>query len=226
VVGLNTLISEEKQVDNKINFTSFVKELIEFSKSMQEAESENVSYEQALRACYYISHVQPKQIGDILLFCVSLNCMNRYVKQNNSKFSNKYVFKNVGLTRLLGALNKNPKIDDVKILFDIDKEKNNTILYISICNMHFSFHSVSKKMKANIPSVYLDDFEWDGIKKQKCASSLFDTVESKWILISEKMQKSEGLKKRCIRISNKVLSGEMSKWQFLQCCNFIPKTTK
>jgi len=150
-------------------FEKYVSELIDYSKASQENE-EYVEHKNALKAYYYITHIKPTQIGDLLLYCSSLSLINRYVKQEDSILinKNKYSFKSNGLIRLMRFLQNKNKINGFEMMFEIDKDKgNSTILYTSVYGMHFCFHSVSKKLKEMIPKPYEAQFEWDGIKKTK-----------------------------------------------------------
>ena len=202
-------------------FKRFVDKLIVYSKSKQDDEEENVSYEEALKACYYITHIIPRQLGDLLLYCGSLSLMNRYVKQEGSEFYNKYIFKSNGLIRLVDLLNKCSFIEGFQMMFEHDANKeNSTLLYTSICDMHFSFHSVSKKLKNSIPKEYLGEFEWDGIRKQVCASSLFRMIEDNNLLLSRNGYKTLNIKESAKEIALDVINGRKSKRQFLQECNF------
>ncbi len=202
-------------------FKIFINELINYSKSVQDNEVEYVTQEDALKACYYITHIEPKKIGDLLLYCVSLSLMNRYVKQEDSIFRNNYLFKSNGLIRLMEVLPKDNKIEGFEMMFDVDKDKgNNTLLYISVCGMHFSFHSVSKHLKEIMPEIYDAYFEWDGIRKQICASTLFHMVESNDSFISESGYDTNNIKESASITADNVISGRMSLRKFRNICNF------
>ena len=150
------------------SFKLFINELIDYAKNAQDKPEEYINHEDALKACYYITHIEPKKIGDLLLYCVSLSLMNRYVKQDDSIFHNNYLFKSNGLIRLMEVLPSDNKIEGFEMMFDVDKDKgNSTLLYTSVYGMHFSFHSVSKHLKEIMPKIYEAHFEWDEIKKQK-----------------------------------------------------------
>ena len=198
-------------------FIDFINELKLYCENQQEKEIEEiVDYSQALKACYYISHLEPKSIGDLLLYCGSLSLMNRYVKQKDSKFYKKYFFKNYGLNRLIGILNKIPYIEGFEMKYETDN--NTPLIYTSICGLHFCFHSVKKELKDKIPEKYLGDFKWDGIKKQKCAHSLFNKIEDNDILLTQTYLREEARMK-----ADEVLSGKISKNDFINECGFFNK---
>ena len=86
--------------------------------------------------------------------------------------------------------------------------------------MHFCFHSVSKKLKEMIPKAYESQFEWDGIKKQKCANKILKKIKNNSLFVSKEGYKTKDIKKSAEEIAEKVLNDEMSLRQFKQICNF------
>ena len=209
------------------SFKLFINELIDYAKNAQDKPEEYINHEDALKACYYITHIEPKKIGDLLLYCVSLSLMNRYVKQDDSIFHNNYLFKSNGLIRLMEVLPSDNKIEGFEMMFDVDKDKgNSTLLYTSVCGMHFSFHSVSKHLKEIMPKIYEANFEWDEIKKQICASTLFHMVESNDLFFSESGYNTNNIKESAAIIANQYIKGEISLRKFRNVCNFYVYSKK
>ena len=106
--------------------------------------------------------------GDALLYCASLNLLNTYVKQKDSKIG--YVFKN-DIHYMLSVL-LNLDIQDVYI----DCQSQTSLLVVQIFSIQFSFHFIKKNKELDELSntYHCRELPWDGIRKQKCALTLFD----------------------------------------------------
>jgi len=125
--------------------------------------SEDIMEEDLVMAITYLNNIYIEDIGDVLIFLSALNLCNAYVKNNKSKFS--YVFKK-GIEYIIDVLNYN-QIDNIYI----NTSKNNGNLYIfQIGEIQFSFHDEKKVL---INHKYLKELEWDGVRKQNCAKSIF-----------------------------------------------------
>lgn len=103
--------------------------------------------------------------GDFLLFLACVNLLNSYVKQDNAKIG--YSFKREIDYFLEICLRKNNKM--LKICEENDGDKGN-LLIIQLYSIQFSFHSI--KYRYSETELY-KDIEWDGIRKQKCALTLY-----------------------------------------------------
>lgn len=141
----------------------------------QNLQKEIVSADKAVRALSYIEWLDISRIEDCFLFCAALNLCNTYVKQPGREID--YSFK-LKLPRLLNAV-VNKKIDG--ILFDFQKDKRTSLLLVQIGKVQFSFHGVQSDEILEILDKHKElksQIEWDGIRKQMCAVSVFDIAEN------------------------------------------------
>ena len=140
----------------------------------QSLQKEIVSEDEAVKALTYIEWLDISRIEDCFLFCAALNLCNTYVKQQGRKID--YSFK-AKLPRLLKAV-VNKRIDG--ILFDFQKDKRTSLLIVQIGKIQFSFHGVRSGEILEILDAHNElrsQIEWDGIRKQMCAVSVFDIAE-------------------------------------------------
>ena len=157
--------------------TDFVLLTEKFNKKFlmcQNLQKEIVSDDEAVRALSYIEWLDIFRIEDCFLFCAALNLCNTYVKQQGRKID--YSFK-LKLPRLLKAV-VNKGIDG--ILFDFQKDKRASLLIVQIGKVQFSFHNVQSDEILEILDKHKElksQIEWDGIRKQMCAVSVFDIAE-------------------------------------------------
>lgn len=140
----------------------------------QSLQKEIVSDDEALKALTCIEWLDISRIEDCFLFCAALNLCNTYVKQPGRKID--YSFK-AKLPRLLKAV-ADRRIDG--ILFDFQKDKRTSLLVVQIGKVQFSFHGVRSDEILEILDAHnelISQLEWDGIRKQMCAVSVFDIAE-------------------------------------------------
>lgn len=110
-----------------------------------------------------LNNLKINNIYDCLIYLSSLNLCNAYVKQTNSKIG--YSFKKY-IKTFIETINKL----EIPNLY-INKINNNGTLYIfQIENIQFSFHD---EKEVEINNRYKKEIPWDGIKKQKCAKTIF-----------------------------------------------------
>jgi len=167
-------------------FDNFCLELNEFCKNNQSQEKENVSDEKAFEALCYVSLISLKQQGDYLLFLSSINLLNAYIKQKDSKIS--YNFKNnIGI--FLDNLIINTNINELSFGYDKTDKK---CLIFDFNNIQFSFHHISTSKCANNIDIPINKV-WDGIRKQICSVSLFDLCKENKILFSNKTYRGKDL---------------------------------
>ncbi len=118
--------------------------------------------------------------NDVVLFCAALNLLNTYVKQPGSDIG--YSFK-AYINHLFVALSK-CNIADVKIGMNIKiSKKGNAIAYIivQINDVQFSFHQIKMSDAAYNVKNYsglVHNLEFDGLKKQICAVSVFEMAKA------------------------------------------------
>lgn len=168
-----------------MEFIKYTKELNELAKNLQE-EQEVIEEEDIIRAVTYLNNIYIDDAGDCLIFLSALNLCNTYVKQTNSKIG--YSFKK-GIKYLIDILNYR----DIKDIY-ICRSKNNGTLYLfQIGDIQFSFHD--EKM-AEINEKYLKDLSWDGVRKQKCAKSIFNSAISNKSRVTNKTYRGKNLKEK------------------------------
>ena len=150
--------------DNE-KFKLFCDELNDECRRLQNSDREKISDDDAFRAYLYIKLTKLELAGDFLLFLACINLLNSYVKQDDAKIG--YSFKREIDYFLEICLRKNSSM--LKICEENDGNKGN-LLIIQLYSIQFSFHSI----KYRYSEVELDkNIEWDGIRKQKCALTIY-----------------------------------------------------
>lgn len=154
-MNLHNITNELNEI-TKINMKNGTKEVV--SKAESEKDMDIVTK-------YFVHNEE-----DVLLFCSALNLLNTYVKQKDSDIN--YQFKGA-VARLAKAL-CHKTIGNIKV--DFHPEENN-LLIIKIFNMQFSFHGLRRTgliyaLASN--DSYSEKLEWDGIRKQTSASTIFN----------------------------------------------------
>ena len=114
--------------------------------------------------------------GDFLLFLACINLLNTYVKQNDAKIG--YAFKREIDYFIDVCIRKNNNV--LRISEENDGSKGN-LLMIQINSIQFSFHSALYK---NDGIVLDNTIKWDGIRKQKCALTIYNNCRSNKLLRS------------------------------------------
>jgi hypothetical protein len=134
---------------------------------------EQVTKEEALRAIAVLNQIRVFTKGDYLLYLASVNLLNRFVKFNRKLLN--YRFKNYLYPLLYQIMEDKPSF--INMFAHIDYQMHHlSLLMIDIEGIHFSFHSLDlniiKEMAAETHYTFTS-FDWDHIRKQKCASTLF-----------------------------------------------------
>jgi len=149
-------------------FETYCGNLNDLCKSMQAAK-ETVSKEEAARALEYAKTMGLEGAGDVLLFCASINLMNTYVKQPGCR-SFGYSFKGC-VPRLIDRVRSLP-IEGVRCSTQMDGK--NSITFVEVCGIQFSFHCVKGAKRSAGGAV----IAFDGVRKQRCAATLFRMAEA------------------------------------------------
>ena len=167
-----------------MEFINYTKRLNEIALSKQkEVEPELLTEEDIIKAITYINNMQIEDTGDCLIFLSALNLCNAYVKQNNSKIT--YSFKKC-IEYFIEVLNYR----NIKDIY-ISKIKNNGTLFIfQIGEIQFSFHD---EKSVDINKQYIKELSWDGIKKQKCAKTIFNSAINNKIRVTNKTYRNQDL---------------------------------
>ena len=168
-----------------MEFINYTKKLNELAKKLQN-ETEIINDEDIIKAITYINNMIIEDTGDCLIFLSALNLCNTYVKQTNSKIG--YTFKKY-IEYITDILN-HKNIKDIHI----SKIKNNgTLIIFQIGEIQFSFHD-EKRIEIN--EKYQSDLTWDGIKKQKCAKSIFTSATNNKLRTTNKTFRNHDLEEK------------------------------
>ena len=165
-----------------MEFLTYTKELNKQAKNLQES-TEIIEEEDIIRAVSYLNNIYIENTGDCLIFLSALNLCNTYVKQNNSRIG--YSFKK-GIKHLIDILNYR----NIKDIYIDSTQNKGTLFIFQIGEIQFSFHD-EKKTKIN--EKYQKELSWDGIKKQKCAKTIFYSTVSNTIRVSNKTFRGKDL---------------------------------
>ena len=184
---------------NYDNFYVFCHEINKLCITHQNEEKEIISDKDAFEAYSYIKYMSIYDTGDVLLYCTCLNLLNTYVKQPDCKIN--YKFKNE-IGYLIDVL-LNTQIQDIYL--DCQKDNSNPLIILEIAGVQFSFHNIPNySLKAITKNTsYKKDIEWDTIRKQMCAKSLFNAVKENKIRYSNLTFRNKNLNKRIEDLSAK-----------------------
>lgn len=173
----------------------FKDELKNFEKTVLElqntAEREVIPEEDVVKSLVILNYISYEKVPDAFLGCAALNLLNTYVKQKDSKLG--YRFRR-HLYNLLKGIDDINQIKTINVFYDISK--SNGMLMIVFWGFQFSFHGeknteMIKKLQKK------RDMEWDGIKKQLCAKTIFEfALSTSWI--SNKTQNNSDLRELVI----------------------------
>ena len=167
-----------------MEFINYTKRLNEIALSKQkETESELLTEEDIIKAITYINNMLIEDSGDCLIFLSSLNLCNAYVKQNNSKIT--YSFKKC-IEYFIEILN----YKNIKDLYICKIKNNGTLFIFQIGEIQFSFHD---EKTVEINKQYIKELSWDGIKKQKCAKTIFNSAINNKIRVTNRTYRNQDL---------------------------------
>lgn len=132
--------------------------------------TEFIDEEDVVVALVSLNLLPYKSIADCFMGCAAVNLLNSYVKQKNAKLN--YGFKRHLIEILKGIEDLNvPNI--IQVTYDNRKQEG--ILQITFWRFQFSFKSM--RFSEQIEILQSRNFvEWDGIRKQPYALSIFNTV--------------------------------------------------
>lgn len=127
-----------------------------------------------VKAYAILYHGQVENSYDVYLFLACINLLNTYVKQNKKAIS--YSFKS--RIFFINDIIATSTFDDIKINYLASKSE--LLLMYEVLGVQFSFHGIiMEKGIWDMLKKYQAQFSWDGIRKQKCAKTVFDTILSK-----------------------------------------------
>ena len=170
----------------------FKDELKSFEKTVFEAqatdEREIIPEEDVIKSLVILNYISYEKVSDAFLACSALNLLNTYVKQDDAKIGHRFRRHLYSLLKGIDDINQKKSID---VFYDDSKQ--NGILMIVFWGFQFSFHG--EKNTAEVKKLQKKkNIEWDGIRKQLCAKSIFDfAFHSSWT--SNKSQDGGDLRK-------------------------------
>ena len=127
-----------------------------------------------VKAYAILYHAKVENSYDVYLFLASINLLNTYVKQNKKAIS--YSFKS--RIFFINEIIANDIFPDIKINYLASKAEQ--LLMYEVLGVQFSFHGIiMEKGIWDMLKKYQAQFSWDGIRKQKCAKTVFDTILKK-----------------------------------------------
>lgn len=136
-----------------------------------------------VKAYIILYHAEIKNAYDVYLFLASINLLSTYAKQNKKKIN--YSFK----SRLffLNSLLAYNEFSDIKISYFYTPKE--TLYMFQVFDVQFSFHNVIvEKGVWDLLKNYQAQLSWDGIRKQKCAVTCFNTALNKEELTNQTRQ--------------------------------------
>ena len=163
-------------MDEREEFKLFCDRLNNECIRLQDGDKEYISDEDAFASYVYVREMKLELEGDFLLFLACINLLNTYVKQNDAKIG--YAFKREIDYFIDVCIRKNNNV--LRISEENDGSKGN-LLMIQINSIQCSFHSALYK---NDGIVLDNTIKWDGIRKQKCALTIYNNCRSNKLLRS------------------------------------------
>ena len=137
-------------------------------------EQEIISDIDVVKAYAILYHAQVENEDDVYLFLSCINLLSTYAKQNKKKISYSFKSRIFFLNELL-AYND---FENIKVSYFYTKAQS--LYMVQVKDVQFSFHNVIIEKGAwDLLKKYQAQLSWDGIRKQMCAKTVFDTALSK-----------------------------------------------
>ena len=190
-------------MDELKNFELFCQKLNQECIKLQDIEKEEITEELAFEAYSYITQMSLELPGDFILFLSALNLLNTYVKQTDAKIG--YSFKKQIDYFLEVCIRKNRNI----LSINQDSDTKGKLLMIKINDIQFSFHGVACQYEG-IEQTLDKTMEWDGIRKQKCAVTIFQKCKENQILRSNKTYRGANLLEKVNKYVDNYKKGTMN----------------
>lgn len=154
-----------------ISFLELTKRLNDKAISLQNRnENEYITYNDALKAITIANKMHIENEYDALLYILSLNLLNTYVKQKDSKIGYSFKADLIPFVKIMNQL----QIKNISMF--MNKEHGNTVLYITMGAIQFSFHGINKELV--VPNEYLKEQQFDYVRKHLCALTLFNDYQN------------------------------------------------
>ena len=179
-----------------MEFLKYTKELNKLAIELQD-DNQIITEEDIIKAIFYINNMYIEDTGDCLIFLAALNLCNAYVKYDRNNIG--YSFKK-GIKYIIDVLN-NRNISDIYV----SKVSNNGKLYLfQVGEIQFSFHD-EKDVLAD--EKYIRNLTWDGVRKQKCAKVIFNSVVNNKLRVTNVTFRGRNLSEKL----NKILDNYRNK---------------
>ena len=134
-------------------------------------EAEIVSDIDVVKAYLILYHAQIDNEYDVYLFLASINLLSTYAKQNKKKISYSFKSRLFFLNELLAYNDFN----NIKVSYFYTKASS--LYMVQVFDIQFSFHNVIIEKGAwDLLKKYQAQLSWDGIRKQMCAVTCFNTI--------------------------------------------------
>ena len=134
-------------------------------------EPEIVSDIDVVKAYLILYHAQIDNEYDAYLFLASINLLSTYAKQNKKKISYSFKSRLFFLNELLAYNDFN----NIKVSYFYTKASS--LYMVQVFDVQFSFHNVIIEKGAwDLLKKYQAQLSWDGIRKQMCAVTCFNTI--------------------------------------------------
>ena len=167
-------------------FKDFCEKLNQECIRLQDYEKEYIPEEMAFESYAYITQMKLELPGDFILFISALNLLNTYVKQPGTKID--YSFKKQIDYFLEVCLKKSKNI----LTINKNNDAMGRLLMIKLNDIQFSFHGVNCQYDG-IDKNLDPTMQWDGIRKQKCAVSIYTKCRENKILRSNITYRGDNL---------------------------------
>lgn len=134
-------------------------------------EAELVSDIDVVKAYLILYHAQIDNEYDVYLFLASINLLSTYAKQNKKRISYSFKSRLFFLNELLAYNDFN----NIKVSYFYTKASS--LYMVQVFDVQFSFHNVIIEKGAwDLLKKYQAQLSWDGIRKQMCAVTCFNTI--------------------------------------------------
>ena len=134
-------------------------------------EAELVSDIDVVKAYLILYHAQIDNEYDVYLFLASINLLSTYAKQNKKRISYSFKSRLFFLNELLAYNDFN----NIKVSYFYTKASS--LYMVQVFDVQFSFHNVIIEKGAwDLLKKYQAQLSWDGIRKQMCAETCFNTI--------------------------------------------------
>lgn len=143
---------------------------------------EEILEKDVVRALSVLNYIAYLSVADIFLGCAAVNLLNAYVKRKDSKVS--YSFK----CHLGPILNAIARLRPLFVTVGYDNSRNWHMLQIDFKGFQFSYKAI--KQSDFVKQLSGKALEWDGVRKQPYARTIFDFALSSEFLSDETLDHS------------------------------------